>query len=676
MITKLKQLFIILGVSILLITTFNSPKINAAEISNNINVNEEIAIKDGATGFFIHDIGTDNNEPASLYEPLNNGTIITRDSYMEYNNNNADDSNGIKIDVTDYIKKGKSGNVYGASLAMGVRDWQSDEPAKMFFEVISDSSSDIYELTTASSQDGITGDDTSNIIWHNGFVKGSTNLMFSQTDKIFLCINQRGNEQMYDRISLWGLLDEYKDPENIKITTPEYSQENQSISFVVTNLTATDISLNISVGDTVEQSINVLTGTENSTITFHAASNSPITIFDNSGNIYFDKYIPTSFSWVSTWASAIEKVNQTASAMPVNALDGTTIRQPMRVSTGGTRLRLRITNQYGKEPLVIKSMHIAKQINVASSEIDTSTDTVITFNNGDESLTLNPGATIISDPVEYRVAPLENLAVSTYYESSPAIITGHRCARSTQYQMQGNHVSNKLLDFYTTATSWCFVSDIAVLSPEGSKAIVCFGDSITDGYGTDLESEGGHPDNYGRWSDFLASRLQADNSTSKLSVLNEGIGANSLLGSWPTDAGKDRFKRDVLEHDGVKYVIVHFGVNDISGAKDTSKLPELLKEFGNMVTLCHENNIKIFAAPILPFKGGWAFSEAGEELRQSINNWMRSDESGFDGIIDFITPLAESSDINKLQAKFTNDFLHPVHGYDVMANSIDLSLFN
>ena len=101
-------------------------------------------------------------------------------------------------------------------------------------------------------------------------------------------------------------------------------------------------------------------------------------------------------------------------------------------------------------------------------------------------------------------------------------------------------------------------------SPEDSRAVVCFGDSITDGYGTDATYLGKKPDSYTRWIDYFAKRLQANEGTTNVSLINEGIGANSILGSYPTDAGKDRFARDLLEHDGVEYCIILFGVNDIT----------------------------------------------------------------------------------------------------------------
>ncbi len=214
------------------------------------------------------------------------------------------------------------------------------------------------------------------------------------------------------------------------------------------------------------------------------------------------------------------------------------------------------------------------------------------------------------------------------------------------------------------------------MSPEGSKAVVCFGDSITDGYGTDASYLGRKPDSYTRWGDYFAKRLQGNEATKHISVINEGIGSNSMMGSYPTDAGKDRFRRDLLEHDGVGYCIVLFGVNDLNSLQDTSKYDVLKPEYEKMVELAHENGIKIYAAPILPFGTSSYYSEASEQVRTMLNDWMRSEESGFDGVIEFADAIADPENPKNILEKYTHeDGLHPYDGYEAMAGAIDLNLF-
>lgn len=382
------------------------------------------------------------------------------------------------------------------------------------------------------------------------------------------------------------------------------------------------------------------------------------------------------YKWVTTWGTAEEKCDITDSAMPQMKLTDSTVRQIIRVTTGGKKLRLRLSNQYGQSDVEIKSLHLAKQVKATASTIDTATDAVVTVD-GKENFVIPKGKVLVTDAVDFHVNALDNVAISAYFGAAPEQnITGHRGARATTYQVSGNQVSGETFKSYKKTTSWFFLADVSMWSPEDSRAVVCFGDSITDGYGTDASYLGKRPDSYTRWVDYFAKRLQKNEKTQHVSLINEGIGSNSMLGSYPTDAGKDRFKRDLLEHDGVEYCIILFGVNDLNKLQDTSKYEKLLPEYKKMVQLCHENGIKVYGAPILPFGTNDYYSDASEEVRTMINNWMRSSDSEMDGIIDFEGAVADPANPKNILEKYTHsDGLHPYDGYSVMADAIDLKLF-
>lgn len=382
------------------------------------------------------------------------------------------------------------------------------------------------------------------------------------------------------------------------------------------------------------------------------------------------------YKWVTTWGTAEEKCDVTADAMPKLALKDSTVRQIIRVTTGGHRLKLRLSNQYGSSNVQVKSLHLAKQVKATASTIDVSTDSTVTVA-GKEEFVIPKGKVIETDAVEFNVNALDNVAVTMYFGDAPTkSITGHRGARATTYQISGNQVSEETFKSPKKTTSWFFLADVSMLSPEDSRSVVCFGDSITDGYGTDASYLGKKPDSYTRWVDYFAKRLQGNEKTKHVSLINEGIGSNSMLGNYPTDAGKDRFARDLLEHDGVAYCIILFGVNDLNKLSDTSKYNLLIPEYQKMVKLCHENGIKVYGAPILPFGTNDYYSDASEEVRTMINNWMRSEASEMDGIIDFESAVADPDNPKNLLEKYTHsDGLHPYDGYSAMADAIDLTMF-
>ena len=401
--------------------------------------------------------------------------------------------------------------------------------------------------------------------------------------------------------------------------------------------------------------------------------------------------VEDSGDWLSVWATTEEKCNlggPTDSAMPKKALEGTTIRQIIRVTAGGSQIRLKLSNQYGESDVEVKSMHVAKQSKDALSDgkgygtakvhmstIDTATDTAVTVN-GQSSFVIPKGKVIVTDPIDLAVEGLDNIAVSMFFGSAPKTnITGHRGARATTYQIDGDKVSAESMAAAQTTTAWYFLADCATVCPEG-KAVVFFGDSITDGYGTDASYLGKKPDSYTRYIDYLAKRLQANDSTKNISVLNEGLGSNSILGMYPTVSGKQRFSRDVLEHDKVEYVVILFGVNDIGKTTDASLHNKLIPEYEKMIKLCHDNGIKVYGAPILPFGTSDYYTAAAETVRTEINNWMRSDASELDGIIAFDEAVADPANPINIKYEYTKaDGLHPYEGYSVMADAVELSMF-
>lgn len=130
------------------------------------------------------------------------------------------------------------------------------------------------------------------------------------------------------------------------------------------------------------------------------------------------------------------------------------MRQIVKLTTGGNRLKLRLSNQYGGSDVHIVSLHLAKQVKADASTIDVSTDTVVTVG-GQESFVIPKGKVIETDPVNFSVNALDNVAVSAYFGQTPTNnITGHRGARATTYQVSGNKVSAQTLTSYKTTTSW------------------------------------------------------------------------------------------------------------------------------------------------------------------------------------------------------------------------------
>jgi lysophospholipase L1-like esterase len=371
--------------------------------------------------------------------------------------------------------------------------------------------------------------------------------------------------------------------------------------------------------------------------------------------------------WVGTWATGeqlVESYNNPASPY----LADNTLRQVVHATLGGNRIRVHFSNKYSSDSVTIQSAHIALAASSSpvTGAIVPSTDTPLTFNSGSSSVTISTGAEIYSDAVDFNVAPLSDLAISIYFGSaSSSSVTGHPGSRTTYYLQSGNTVSAADMSSAAKAAHWYVISRIDVLRDDSYGCVVILGDSITDGRGC--------TDNYNnRWPDFFAQRLAADPSTAKIGVINQGIGGNGLYGGLGPRA-LDRFDHDVLEQPGVQWAIIFEGVNDIGSLNQTD--PNIISAYQQFINKAHANNILIYGATITPFKGNGYYSVEHENVRDAVNDWIRT-SGQFDAVIDLDAAMRDPADEDQLNPAYQYEWLHfnPT-GMQAAANAVDLNLF-
>jgi lysophospholipase L1-like esterase len=374
--------------------------------------------------------------------------------------------------------------------------------------------------------------------------------------------------------------------------------------------------------------------------------------------------------WVGTWATspvALPNADQKYGAAE------TTYREIVHVSLGGDTSRVILTNEFGLESLTISSASIA--LRTTGSEIDVTTAHPLTFS-GHPSVTIPPGALVVSDPTGLKLPPLSDVAVSIDVPAQPIQqVTQHSFANQTSYSAPGNLVGTKSLDSATEITNWPFFKGIDVRVNGDSAAIVAFGDSITDG------SRSTRNENL-RWPDVLARRLQADKKTRSLGILNEGIGGNRVLHDNTGPNALARFDRDVLAQAGVKYLVVLESINDIGHAMDPNNpydiitADDLIAGLTQLATRAHTHGIKAYAATLTPYMGAKYSSPGGEQIRQAVNKWIRNNNV-FDGFIDFEKATQDPANPAVFSSTTdSGDHLHPNDaGMKAMGESIDLKFF-
>ncbi|MDB5721118.1 MAG: hydrolase family protein, partial [Alphaproteobacteria bacterium] len=156
-------------------------------------------------------------------------------------------------------------------------------------------------------------------------------------------------------------------------------------------------------------------------------------------------------AWVASWASA-QQVPEPQNSLPDNALDDATLRQLVRLSIGGSRLRVRISNLHGSEPLAVDAAGIARAADPASPAL-AGPSPPLTFA-GRASVTIPAGAEFVSDPVDLAVPALATLAVSLHFPKAPARQTGHPGSRATSWWRHGLHVADSELAGAEKADHW------------------------------------------------------------------------------------------------------------------------------------------------------------------------------------------------------------------------------
>lgn len=380
--------------------------------------------------------------------------------------------------------------------------------------------------------------------------------------------------------------------------------------------------------------------------------------------------------FVTTWASA-QQVVEPHNLPPSPYLEGNSLRQIIQVSIGGDKVRLRLSNEFSREATEILGVEIAAAKTAGSSwEVDEKTTKALKFA-GKKGVVMDAGGTATSDVVKFRLTPRQNVAVTIHYGKTNAkSVTGHPGSRTTSYIATGN-----TSDFSKAVKTdhWYNICalDVDVTKWKGSKydepcAIAVLGNSITDGRGTTTNGQD-------RWTDNLSRRLLQGAGTKNVAVLNFGLGGNCVLRGGLGPTAKSRYQRDLFGQEGVKYIILFEGVNDLGGSRDGVKTAnEITEVYHQICAEAHTRGMLVFGATITPFKGNNYYSEDHEKGRQALNDWMRKTRD-IDGLIDFDKAVQDPANPAQLNPDFLfeNDWLHlNAKGYQRMGDEAKLAFFN
>jgi lysophospholipase L1-like esterase len=375
--------------------------------------------------------------------------------------------------------------------------------------------------------------------------------------------------------------------------------------------------------------------------------------------------------WVATWTAS----PQSSEAGLIPDLNNQTVRMIVHTTVGGNQLRIRLSNAYGTQSLLIGDAHVAVSASPFIPTIVPGTDQALTFG-GQGTITIPAGAVILSDPVNFSVTPMTDLSVSLYLpnDTPNATLTEHYYSLDVFYiSPTGDYAGSNQFPDNVPFYSWCLLSSVEVAPLWPTSAVVALGDSITDGVGSTQTLND-------RWTDQLAARLYKSFSVFAPSIVNQGIIGNRLLNDITGQNALARFDRDVLSQAGVRCVIIEEGLNDVATAvvlpNEAVTASQIIWALTQLIQRGHDQGLTVFGVTLSPFAGSIFYSPDGETERQAVNQFIRTGNA-YDGVLDFDQVLRDPSNPSQiLPAYDSGDHIHPNDaGYLAIAQSIDLLPF-
>jgi len=382
--------------------------------------------------------------------------------------------------------------------------------------------------------------------------------------------------------------------------------------------------------------------------------------------------------WTATWAASPMAPTPLLPNQAVKGFDNQTVRNIILTSIGGSELRVRLSNAFGRVPLRVARTSVS--LPLGGALVAPGSERHVTFG-GKISVTLPPGGQAVSDPVPMTTTALEELAVDVWLRAPTGPATYHYEAGQTSYVAAGDMCGDPSMGVTKSLPSWYFVDGVDVRgSGQHPGAVVAFGDSITDGHG----SQAGAND---RWPNDLARRLDARFGSRAPGVIDEGIDGNRVLSPSACfgPSALARMRRDVLGQPGARWVLVLEGVNDIGFSQEPDKgctkpntnvtAAQIIEGYRMLIAQAHAHGLKVIGGTITPFKGSFYWSPAGEAKREAVNHWIRT-SGAFDAVVDFARAVQDPPYPQYLNPAYNSgDNLHPNDaGYQAMAGAVNLAL--
>lgn len=396
--------------------------------------------------------------------------------------------------------------------------------------------------------------------------------------------------------------------------------------------------------------------------------------------------------WVGAWSTSPVEFNL-KKMLDMEWIDcdfglrNLTFRTRIQPTISGEDIRLTLSNEFGTGPLTIDTVSVAKGYEKLPQAVKTWTRKNVTFG-GDSSVTIPAGETVTSDPIGMPVDALEYLTVSLFMKRTETMKTYGLIGGDT-YIMSGNFakaattigVPMKMEADFGEYSVIPALTGVEVYAPGASSAVV-IGDSTL---ANDIPI-------------LLAEKLQSAGITD-VGILQQAIKGNRLLddgagflGMAYGEAMVERFERDALSQPGVKKIFIKVGVNDIvhpnceslKGEARPVTTEEMIAGYEQLIAQAHERGIEVYLFTRTAWRGytrnvlgsdDVQWSPEIDQMRQDINEWIRSDACLADGIID-LDFMCTDETAAELRQEYTTDGAHfTAAGQQAVVDSVPVEYF-
>lgn len=342
--------------------------------------------------------------------------------------------------------------------------------------------------------------------------------------------------------------------------------------------------------------------------------------------------------WLGSWGTALQR-----DPKPETLPGGTRVGRTIVSSLAGSRVRVRLSNEHGEEPLAVADVRVDSR--------------AATFS-GAPGIVIPPYSAVLTDPVTRPTRAGDAIELSAALPGGGKLSGVQRGAdKKAAWAENGGDRRDALPALFTTLD----------VESDGARPVLAI---LSDTKSADPAT----------WVNDLVK-----SAGGRFGIVNRSVFGGLLALGAPGASALARFDRDVLATAGVSHVLIFAGNNDLiqpgmigssgKAAIDPAQMQtaaQLTALLDQAVRRTRGAGLVALGATWLPYEGvtiaqGYSTPEK-LQLRDDVNRWIRRPGS-FDGLMDFDAALRDPTHPSRLIAAFDsgNHFTPNDAGYRKMA---------